>query len=165
MYNSERMDADMKPLSRRFILRAGIYGTAGFIFAPSLVAQASALASVKMFKSPWCGCCGAWAEHMQEAGFQIDVTELEDLEPIKRQLGVPTNLQSCHTAIVDNYVIEGHVPADEVKRLLRKSPKGRGLAVPGMPVGSPGMEMDDQVDSYQVILFGKDSQRVFAEYS
>jgi len=165
MCDKERKGADMKLFSRRFIVKAGLFGVAGFVFSPSLVVQANSLARVKLFKSPWCGCCGAWAEHMQEAGFQIDVTELEDLDPIKKQLGVSKNLQSCHTAVVDSYVIEGHVPADDVKRLLGLKPIARGLAVPGMPVGSPGMEMDDQVDPYQVILFGKDSQRVFSEYS
>jgi len=116
------------------------------------VASASA-AEVTVWKSPTCGCCGGWIDHMAGAGFKMTVHEVEDVEPVKTRLGVPAPLQSCHTAIVDGYVLEGHVPADSVARLLRERPTAKGLAVPGMPQGSPGMETGVK-EPYDVVLFG-----------
>jgi hypothetical protein len=100
-----------------------------------------------------------------EAGFPVEVTENAEVNRLKVRLGVPRSLVSCHTAQVDGYVIEGHVPASAIKRLLAERPKGKGLAVPGMPVGSPGMEMEGmQPETYDVVLFGPSGQRTFARF-
>jgi len=93
-----------------------------------------------VYKTPWCGCCGGWVTHMRRAGFAPKVVELEDLAPVRAKHGIPFSLSSCHTGVVGGYVVEGHVPPADVARLLRERPKGLGLVVPGMPLGSPGME-------------------------
>jgi hypothetical protein len=93
-----------------------------------------------VYKAPWCGCCGAWITHMRRAGFTPKVVEVEDLAPVRAKHGIPFSLSSCHTGLVGGYVVEGHVPPEDVARLLRERPKGLGLVVPGMPIGSPGME-------------------------
>ncbi|MEQ8483972.1 MAG: DUF411 domain-containing protein [Pseudomonadales bacterium] len=120
---------------------------------------------ITVHKTPWCGCCGDWVEHLRADGFDVTVQEHEDLGPIRTRLEVPMALGSCHTAEVNGYAIEGHVPASEVRRLLKERPEGvRGLSVPGMPVGSPGMEMGDRQDPYDVLAFGEDGTRVFRAY-
>jgi len=134
-----------------------------------LVPAASALAeqapAMTVWKNPSCGCCGGWVEHMRANGFRVTVKEVEDLDPIKKLAGIPEELQSCHTARVGDYTIEGHVPAADVKRLLRDQPAARGLAVPGMPSGSPGME-NGQYDAYDVLLIGKDGRTgVYGSYN
>jgi hypothetical protein len=101
---------------------------------------------------------------MRNAGFKVNVTDLEDLDPIKAKFGVARDLQSCHTGIIENYVIEGHVPAGDVSRLLLERPAAIGLAVPGMPIGSPGMEQGGRKDPYQVVLFSATERRVFARH-
>lgn len=117
---------------------------------------------VVVYKSPTCGCCAAWVEHMRGAGFQVRAVDTGDLAATKSELGVAPALQSCHTAVVDGYVVEGHVPADVVRRLLEEQPDVAGLAVPGMPVGSPGMEGPNP-RPYDVLAFTEDgSARVFA---
>ncbi|ACY48266.1 DUF411 domain-containing protein [Rhodothermus marinus] len=127
--------------------------------------QASAQPTLTVFKSPTCGCCGKWVEHMKAAGFNVRVEDVQDLSAIKARFHVPGTLHSCHTAIVEGYVIEGHVPAADVWRLLREKPDVTGLAVPGMPIGSPGMEQGFRVDPYDVLAFTTDGQtRVFARY-
>ena len=93
-----------------------------------------------VYKTPWCGCCRGWVTHMSRAGFKPKVVELEDLAPIREKHGVPFSLSSCHTGLIGGYVVEGHVPPADVVRLLQERPKGLGLVVPGMPIGSPGME-------------------------
>lgn len=117
-------------------------------------------------KSPTCGCCGAWIEHMRHAGFQVEVHDTEDVHSVKERVGVPFGKGSCHTAQIGGYFIEGHVPAGDVKRLLAERPDARGLAVPGMPAGSPGMEMPDgRVQPYAVELVAKGgSTSVFATH-
>ena len=108
-------------------------------------------------KSPSCGCCGLWVEHMQQAGFPVEVRDTNDLNPIKERLGVPYGKGSCHTAEVAGYVIEGHVPAEDVKRLLAQRPDAKGLVLPGMPLGSPGMETPDgRTEPYTVELIADD---------
>jgi len=107
---------------------------------------------VVVYKSPWCGCCQGWVEHMRASGFEVTVREQEDLSAIKRMSGIPEQLQSCHTAFVGGYAIEGHVPAGAIERLLAERPRVRGLAVPGMPIGSPGMEGADP-EPYEVMTF------------
>lgn len=125
-----------------------------------------ALAGEEMtvYKSPWCGCCTAWIEHMEDAGYEVTVKEMEDVTPVKTTLGVPERLHSCHTARVGGYTIEGHVPAAEVTRLLKEKPKARGLSVPGMPIGSPGMEQGDTKEPYPVVLFSSDGMKLWARY-
>ena len=108
---------------------------------------------VTVYKSPTCNCCGLWVEHLEASGFKVDVVPKANVMPIKEKLGVPAAMGSCHTAEVDGYVIEGHVPAQDIHRLLKERPTARGLAVPGMPVGSPGMEMGNRLDPYHVYLF------------
>jgi hypothetical protein len=116
-------------------------------------------------KDPNCGCCSGWVEHIRVAGFGTRIHEVNDLGPIKARLSVPPALASCHTAEIGGYVIEGHVPASAVRRLLAEKPSAIGLAVPGMPVGSPGMEVPGSPDEkYDVILFGPSGQRVFATF-
>lgn len=109
------------------------------------------LPTVLVHKSPSCGCCGGWVEHMRDAGFTVQVNETDALEPIKKRLGVPAGKGSCHTAEVGRYVVEGHVPAEDIKRLIARNDDSRGLVLPGMPLGSPGMEMPDgRVQPYTV---------------
>jgi len=116
--------------------------------------------TVTVYKSPYCGCCKHWVDHMRRAGFTVRVIEREDVTPDKVRLGVPPRLGSCHTATVNGYTIEGHVPAQVVRRLLSEKPKATGIAVPGMPAGSPGMEVPGgHKDRYDVILFGADGKQ------
>lgn len=110
---------------------------------------------VTVYKSPTCGCCEAWVSHLQQDGFDVKVLDVKNVAPYKTQNGVTPKLASCHTAFVDGYVIEGHVPAQDIRRLLRERPKVTGLAVPGMPIGSPGMEQGGRKDPYQVLTFDK----------
>lgn len=127
-----------------------------------LLTQQSVAADIVVYKSPTCGCCGKWVEHMEKAGFSVDVENMRDVAPIKRELGVPGRMQSCHTAKVGDYFVEGHVPADLVKQLLADKPDIKGLTVPGMPMGSPGME-GPRKDPYNVIAIEKDGRaRVYA---
>lgn len=121
-------------------------------------------APMVVYKSPTCGCCGAWVDHVRENGFEVEVKEVFDLEPIKAAAGVPGQMESCHTAMIDGYVVEGHVPAEDIKRLLSEKPDVKGIAVPGMPIGSPGMEMGDQKEPYVSVLFGDKGYEVFAEH-
>lgn len=126
---------------------------------------AAPLPGVEVFKSPTCGCCGAWVDHLRKAGFQVKVNEVNDTTAARKRLGMPDRLGSCHTATVGGYVVEGHVPADEIKRLLAMKPKAVGLAVPAMPVGSPGMEYGDRQDPYDVFLVDRNGREtVFAKY-
>lgn len=116
--------------------------------------RADSLPKVEVYKTPWCGCCTGWVDHMRSEGFPVAVRDLEDLEQVKRMAGIPGPLQSCHTAVVDGYLVEGHVPATDIKRLLKLRPNARGVAVPGMPLGSPGMEQGAEREPYDVLLFG-----------
>lgn len=108
---------------------------------------------ITVYKSPTCGCCSAWNDHMTANGFAVTVRDTENLAPVKADAGVPARLQSCHTAIVQGYVVEGHVPADLVKKMLAEKPRAAGLAVPGMPIGSPGMEQGPTKQPFDVLLF------------
>jgi hypothetical protein len=117
-------------------------------------------------KSASCGCCAAWVEHVQHAGFDVEVRNEENLYAVKEKLGVPLDKASCHTAEIGGYFVEGHVPADDIKRLLKDKPKAKGLALRGMPVGSPGMEVAGmQPEPYSVELVdAQGATRVFAEH-
>ena len=120
---------------------------------------------VHVWKSPTCGCCTGWVDHMRKAGFQVEVEDVADITPIKTAQGVAAEHQSCHTSVVDGYTIEGHVPAEDIVRLLAERPKVTGLAAPGMPVGSPGMEVGSRKDPYEVLLVTRDGRTtVFARY-
>jgi hypothetical protein len=131
--------------------------------APSPGAE---LPLVVVSKTAGCDCCRAWVEHMRSAGFAVQVRDMENLDAVKTRVGVPADKRSCHTAEVDGYFIEGHVPAGDVKRLLAERPKVRGLVVPGMPAGSPGMELPDgTTHPYTVEAVADDgSTRVFAHH-
>ena len=127
-------------------------------------AQATPVANVgqgtKMlvYKTPTCGCCRAWVDHVREAGFDVEVRDMPDVQPVKQEHGLPGHLASCHTAIVDGYVVEGHAPADVIRRMLAERPQIAGIAVPGMPAGSPGMEVPGRKDPYDVIAFTRDGK-------
>ncbi len=122
--------------------------------------------TMEVFKSPTCGCCSKWVEHVQEGGFTVKVTDVSDqaLDALKEKHGVPRTAQSCHTGLIDGYVVEGHVPVTEVHRLLKERPAVTGIAVGGMPLGSPGMEVPGQrPQTYNVITFDKQgSVKVFS---
>ena len=122
--------------------------------------------TVTVYKNPQCGCCNNWVEHLRKEGFTVTANDVDDLSAIKSKLGVPASLGSCHTAIVGTYVVEGHVPAADIRKLLAEKPKVAGIAVPGMPMGSPGMEVPGvPADTYDVTAFAKDGkQRVFASH-
>lgn len=119
---------------------------------------------IAVVRSPDCGCCGAWIDHLRDAGFTVEETLSDDVDAFKDQHAVPQPLRSCHTALVEGYVLEGHVPADAIRTLLDQKPDAFGLAVPGMPIGSPGMEMGDQTEPFDVILWNASGTDVFARY-
>lgn len=165
------------PASRRLFLKKLVGGAVGVValgapLAASLSAQSksgrratAAPRAMTVYKDPNCGCCKEWVKHVQAAGFTVTVRELPngpDMTLAKRSFGVPAALESCHTARVGNYTIEGHVPADLIVKLLAENPKARGLAVPGMVTGSPGME-GSRKDPYDVLLFdAAGGSRVYA---
>ncbi len=115
--------------------------------------EAVADKEMTVYRSPTCGCCGKWIEHVKQNHFAIKDIVSDDMQAIKKKYGVPENLASCHTAIVDGYVIEGHVPAADIEKLLQTKPKVIGISAPGMPMGSPGMEMGGRADDYDVVSF------------
>ncbi len=136
------------------------------IFSAVLLSQrVSADVEMTVYKSPTCGCCHKWIEHMEENGFTVKAVDVRDVNPVKQHYGINPNQASCHTALVEGYVVEGHVPASDVKRMLAEKPDILGLSVPGMPVGSPGMEMGDRVDNYSVMAIDhQGNSRVFNQY-
>jgi len=118
-----------------------------------------------VYRSASCGCCGKWIAHAEQNQFKINSVISDDMQALKEKYGVPEKLASCHTAIVAGYVIEGHVPAEDIKKLLETKPNIIGIAAPGMPLGSPGMEMSGQKDAYKVMSFAMDGKfGVFAEH-
>ncbi|MBF0097418.1 MAG: DUF411 domain-containing protein [Magnetococcales bacterium] len=135
----------------------------GLLFVPS---SATVTTNLVVYKAASCGCCSAWVTHMEKNGFIVKVEEVSDVTAMKRQLGVPPNIDSCHTGVIGDYLVEGHVPAGDVLRLLEEKPPVRGIAVPGMPTGSPGMEISGQKpDAYQVITFTTEGQSwLFAKH-
>ncbi|SDW84913.1 DUF411 domain-containing protein [Marinobacter mobilis] len=145
----------MKKLSLAFSLALGL----------SPLATAQAEETVTVYKSPTCGCCSDWVRHMEDNGFEVNAINTQQINQIKADAGVPQGLASCHTAFVGDYIIEGHVPASDIRRLLAEAPAARGLSVPGMPAGSPGMEMGDRQDPYTVMLFNEAGQtQPFAQH-
>lgn len=146
-------------MSRRTLVLGGV------ITAASPAALAQELPRVTVMKDESCGCCDAWVEHVRASGFTVTVENVKDINRVKAKLGVPRRLTSCHTAQVGPYVVEGHVPAEAIKRLLSERPMARGLAVPGMPVGSPGMEAPGQpLEVYEVMLFDQNFVRAYGRY-
>ena len=141
-------------------LRHGLIGIAAL-----LACGQAAAATVEVMKSPYCGCCTDWVKHLEANGFDTRVVETEDVAAVAERLGVPGELRSCHSATVAGYAIEGHVPASDIKRLLRERPKATGLAVPGMPAGSPGMDRSGRKEPYRTILFWKGGKKVFASHN
>ena len=113
---------------------------------------------INVYKSPSCGCCGKWIDHLKANGFAVHSYDTANVFQHKIRLGIPQGYDSCHTAEVGGYVIEGHVPAQDIKRLLKERPQARGLTVPGMPVGAPGMEQGNLKEAYDVILLDKDGR-------
>lgn len=133
------------------------------LFSSSVHAAAP---NMTVYKTRTCGCCGKWVEHMRASGFAVDVKDVPSTAESRKKYGVPDRLASCHTAVVNGYFVEGHVPADDVKRLLKTKPKAAGIAVPGMPIGSPGMEQGGRRDPYSVILLKADgSASVFQKHA
>lgn len=135
---------------------------AAFLAGPAGAAQADE-AVVRVHKDPNCGCCDGWVRHLRDTGFTVQVEETADLDAIRSRLGIPPDLAACHTAEVAGYVVEGHVPATAVRRLLLERPNARGIAVPGMPIGSPGME-GGRPQRYEVVLFGAEGQRPYMRF-
>jgi hypothetical protein len=130
-----------------------------------LATAATGLPKIVVSKDPTCGCCGGWVEHIRGAGFSVEVIDTAEINRVKARLGVPAELHACHTAEVGGYIIEGHVPAAAIERLLRDKPRAKGLAVPGMPVGSPGMNVEGTPpEEYTVFLFGTFGKREFARF-
>lgn len=149
--------------TRRSILLGGAATLGALLAAPARAQQA--LPTIAISKDPWCSCCEGWAKHLEGAGFPVEIADVENLEAVKETLGVPVALRSCHTASVAGYVIEGHVPAEAIVKLLEQRPQALGLAVPGMPAGSPGMEGPGTPDTYDVIAFGSGEPSVFMRFT
>jgi hypothetical protein len=136
----------------RRVLLASVW-MAAFLVA-SVEAQAPPLAKMTVYKSPTCGCCAKWVEHMKKAGFAVTVNDVENVGVIKAEHHVPVNLAACHTALVEGYVVEGHVPEDVILKMLKEKPKVAGIAVAGMPMGAPGMESEGVPEAhYDVMAF------------
>ena len=144
--------------TRRALLKAL---ATGFLL-PTIV-QAQTRRQVIVYKNASCGCCGEWEKHMRTAGFAVETVTLADVTPVKRNLGVPDALASCHTATISGYIIEGHVPAEDVNRLLRERPSAKGLAVPGMPADAPGMALGRGAP-YQTLAFDSTRSWLFAQH-
>ncbi|MBF0444527.1 MAG: DUF411 domain-containing protein [Magnetococcales bacterium] len=135
---------------------------ASWLFFP----QSTLADNVVVYKSPSCGCCDGWVKHMESNGFKVTINNVDDVYPIKSQLGVPEEAASCHTAKVGKYIVEGHVPVADIRRMLKEKPQIDGIAAPGMPMGSPGMTVPGQpADHYDIITF-KDGRMggVFSKY-
>ena len=153
-------------VSRRLALQMPLAGLGAAWLSSPLSAWAVGNDSlITVWKNPNCGCCKEWVTHLKKNGFNVVTNDIKDTAPIRQKLGLPAKFGSCHTAQLGAYVFEGHVPAQEIKRLMREKPKAVGLAVPGMPVGSPGMEVDNIQDAYDVLLVMADgSSRVYQSY-
>jgi hypothetical protein len=145
------------------LTRRGMLIVAATSLLQSAMPAAAAEPVITVHKDPSCGCCSGWVQHLQEAGFPTKVIETRDLDAVKTRLKIPDDLAACHTAEVAGYVIEGHVPASALKRFLAEKPDATGLAVPGMPAGSPGME-GGTPERYDVVLFGPNGRRTYMSF-
>lgn len=149
-------------MNRRDFVRNALGAGALTIIAPRVL-HATAPIAMTVYKSPTCGCCKEWIKHVEKNGFAVKAIDMDDPTPMRRTAGVPLNMASCHTALVGAYVVEGHVPADLIKQMLAEKPAIRGLAVPGMIAGTPGMEDGGLPRPYRVMAFMKDgSSRLYA---
>lgn len=130
------------------------------------MAEAFQAVEIMVYKSPSCQCCGQWVEHLEKNCFRVTVENVNDMHQVKKRLGVPDHLSSCHTGLMGSYVVEGHVPASDLQRLFREKPSVKGMTVPGMPIGSPGMEIPgDPPDRYDVLTYTQDGQtRIFSQH-
>ncbi len=146
--------------------RSFLAALAGTSIVRHALGQPAGRQLLRVWRDPNCGCCSGWVEHMRAAGFSVEDNLVASPAPVRRMLGIPSDLLSCHAATVDGYTLEGHVPALAVKRLMAERPAGiRGLAVPAMPTGSPGMEVPGEApDTYDVIAFGEGSYRPFMRF-
>lgn len=152
----------MSQLSQTVTRRSALAILAAGLVAPAHLASALT-PTIIVHKAPNCGCCSGWMQHLKDAGFAVAVQETAELQAVRKQLGVPADLAACHTAEVAEYVIEGHVPASAVRQLLYKRPAAVGLAVPGMPVGLPGME-GGRPQKYDVVIFGASGRQTFMQF-
>jgi hypothetical protein len=143
--------------------RSALVLIAGAMTLPALPSWAADEQTITVHKDPNCGCCGLWVRHLQTAGFTVKAIDTAELDAVKSRLGVPQDLAACHTAEVAGYVVEGHVPAAALKRFLAEKPSAAGLAVPGMPIGSPGME-GGTPEPYDVVLFGPAGRRPYMRF-
>ena len=169
MMASEMMHDDMMTRRAWVVTLARGFGAGAVLgaFLPlASDAMTPALPRITVYKDPSCGCCTKWVAHLRASGLHPDVHDRSDMDAFKDSLGVPANLRSCHTAVVGRYVIEGHVPASDMQRLIAAAPKGIiGIAVPGMPAGSPGMEVPGRTDRFDVIAFASDgTTKLFAHH-
>ena len=163
----------IKPFSRRSVLQLPLTSISAAILIlsqPLLVAAGTTAPVITVWKTPTCGCCKAWVAHLRKNGFEVVTNDVDDTTAIRKKLGFPDQYGSCHTAKLGEYVIEGHVPAEDIRKLLKDKPQARGLAVPGMPLGSPGMEGTGSYarirHAYNVLLVLNDgSSRVFKSYA
>jgi hypothetical protein len=154
----------MRSVSVPIARRRALQGLCALALLAGARASRAAETSIVVTKDPNCGCCTGWVAHLRQAGFAVEVRDVPDVNRVKARLGVPADLQACHTAEVAGYVIEGHVPASALRRFLQEKPDARGLAVAGMPVGSPGMEVPNTPpDEYDVIQFGP-QRRTYARF-
>jgi hypothetical protein len=140
-------------MKRRTLFRALFRATGAALLLVAGIVQAASV--VEVYKTPACGCCGKWIEHLRANGFSVKVTEVSNTNTYRAKAGIPDHLGSCHTAFVNGYAIEGHVPAADIRKLLAEKPKARGLTVPGMRIGSPGME-GPGAKPYEVLLVQAD---------
>ena len=154
-------------LARRALLLASPAALLAATTLPAIAGTVAAATPIEVWRSPSCGCCHGWVAHLQAEGFAVSDHLVEDLAPVRRMAGVPEELASCHTGIVAGYAVEGHVPADAIRRMLAERPSIKGLAVPGMPASAPGMaEPGAPFEPYDVIAFGPDGRRaVFRSYT
>ena len=146
------MDSQAEPAAVRPVRTAGA-SVAGY----EADGQEAAAPRVIVYKTATCGCCAGWADYLKGHGFEVKTEDVADLTAVKVELGVPPQLQSCHTAVIDGYLVEGHVPIEPIQRMLEERPEIAGIAVPGMPIGSPGMEVPGRpADSYDIVAFDRE---------
>jgi hypothetical protein len=160
------VSATLSIITRRHLLRRTFEALAFFSVAHWLIAPPAGATDrprVVVWKDASCGCCNGWVDHMRQSGFPVTAQDSGNMAAVKKARGVPEALQSCHTAVIDGYVIEGHVPASDIMRLITDRPEAKGLAVPGMPASAPGM--DQPGEPYTVVLFGAPTgDRVYARH-
>jgi hypothetical protein len=151
---------------RNLLITGGLVAVTACSRSPEATTAATARDTVVVWKNESCGCCKLWVQHLEQAGFAVQVHDIDNMGPTKERVGIPVAMGSCHTGEVAGYFVEGHVPAEDIKRLLREKPDAKGLTVPAMPLGSPGMEQPSgEVQPYDVFLVARDgSTSVYAHH-